>query len=131
MKLGFLLLSFLLIFHPAWCAMSVYPMEASVTNSGSAQIEVESKSNDVQFVRVTVKKSLTQVPNRKKKFLFAVWKKPHWCFAVILTIHGGGCIPFKKNLSVTARFTALSNVNYWKMAADWEHAFNAGPIDGV
>ncbi|WP_273855299.1 TcfC E-set like domain-containing protein [Serratia liquefaciens] len=46
-------------------------------------------------------------------------------------IQGGGRIPIKKNLSVTAGFTALSNVNYWEMAADWEHAFNAGPIDGV
>ncbi len=67
MKRGFFLLSSLLISNPTWCAMSVYPMEASVTNSGSAQIEVESKSNDVQFVRVTVKKIINPGTKQEKE----------------------------------------------------------------
>lgn len=52
--------------------MSVYPMELNVDSSGTAQIRVASKSDDIQFIRVRQKR------HRKKKLRWQRGKTEAW-----------------------------------------------------
>ena len=47
--------------------MSVYPMELNVDSSGTAQIRVASKSDDIQFIRVRQKKILNPGTPQEKR----------------------------------------------------------------
>ncbi|MGR7259705.1 fimbrial protein [Klebsiella aerogenes] len=54
--------------------MSVYPMELNVDSSGTAQIRVASKSDDIQFIRVRQKKILNPGTPQEKEVEMAAWK---------------------------------------------------------
>ena len=54
--------------------MSVYPMELNVNSSGTAQIRVASKSDDIQFIRVRQKKILNPGTPQEKEVEMAAWK---------------------------------------------------------
>ncbi|WP_042287967.1 fimbrial protein [Citrobacter sedlakii] len=55
--------------------MSVYPMELNVDQSGTAQIKVASKSDDIQFIRVTQKKILNPGTPQEKEADVAAWQQ--------------------------------------------------------
>lgn len=55
--------------------MSVYPMELNVDGSGTAQISVASKSDDIQFIRVKQKKILNPGTAQEKEIDVASWKE--------------------------------------------------------
>ncbi|HGM5492553.1 TPA: TcfC E-set like domain-containing protein [Serratia fonticola] len=46
-------------------------------------------------------------------------------------VQGGLRLPLSNALSLTAGASVLSQVHYWEGAADWNHAFNTGPLDGI
>ncbi|HDS4947745.1 TPA: fimbrial protein [Klebsiella aerogenes] len=54
--------------------MSVYPMELNVDSSGTAQIRVASKSDDIQFIRVRQKKILNPGTPQEKEVEMSAWK---------------------------------------------------------
>ncbi|EQC0067436.1 MULTISPECIES: fimbrial protein [Serratia] len=70
-----LLLLFSLFSNVALANMSVYPMELGVDASGTAIIKVASKSDDIQFVRVTQKRILNPGTPHEKEVEIASWKK--------------------------------------------------------
>lgn len=55
--------------------MSVYPMELNVGTSGTAQIKVASKSDDIQFIRVRKKKILNPGTPQEKEVEIAAWRE--------------------------------------------------------
>ncbi|QIU88231.1 fimbrial protein [Yokenella regensburgei] len=55
--------------------MSVYPMELNMDSSGTAKIKVASKSDDIQFIRVTQKKILNPGTPLEKEVDVASWKE--------------------------------------------------------
>ncbi|MBN5310971.1 fimbrial protein [Serratia marcescens] len=70
-----LLLLFPLFSNLALANMSVYPMELGVDASGTAIIKVASKSDDIQFVRVTQKRIINPGTPQEKEVEIASWKK--------------------------------------------------------
>ncbi len=70
-----LLLLFSLFSNVALANMSVYPMELGVDASGTAIIKVASKSDDIQFVRVTQKRIINPGTPHEKEVEIASWKK--------------------------------------------------------
>lgn len=71
--------AFLLLLFFFSCAalanMSVYPMELNVDTSGVAVIKVASKSDDIQFVRVTQKKIINPGTSQEKEVDVPSWEK--------------------------------------------------------
>ncbi|VEB99020.1 putative fimbrial protein TcfA [Cedecea lapagei] len=59
----------------AMANMSVYPMELNVDSSGTAQIKVASKTDDIQFIRVRQKKILNPGTPEEKEIDVASWKE--------------------------------------------------------
>jgi len=57
-------------FHTVHAAMYVYPMETSVGESGSSQIRVISQDNDVQFVKLKLKKILNPATDKEHEVDF-------------------------------------------------------------
>lgn len=55
--------------------MSVYPMELNVDSSGTAQITVASKSDDIQFIRVKQKKILNPGTPLEKEIDVPAWQE--------------------------------------------------------
>ncbi|HAV2207865.1 hypothetical protein [Enterobacter cloacae] len=55
--------------------MSVYPMELNVDSSGTAQITVASKSDDIQFIRVKQKKILNPGTPQEKEIDVPAWQE--------------------------------------------------------
>lgn len=55
--------------------MNVYPMEVNVNASGSAQITVTSKSDDIQFIRVKQKKILNPGTSQEREIDFPAWQE--------------------------------------------------------
>ncbi|HAT3714614.1 TPA: fimbrial protein [Serratia marcescens] len=70
------LLLLLCLFNGAAVAnMSVYPMELGIDASGTAIIKVASKSDDIQFVRVTQKRIINPGTPQEKEVDVASWKR--------------------------------------------------------
>lgn len=63
------LMMFFLSFNPVQAAMSVYPMEVSVDTKGTSQIKLISKSDDVQFVKITLKKIMNPGTSSEKEVI--------------------------------------------------------------
>lgn len=59
----------------AMANMSVYPMELNMDKSGTAQIKVASKTDDIQFIRVRQKKILNPGTAQEKEIDVASWKE--------------------------------------------------------
>lgn len=57
-------------FHTAHAAMYVYPMETAVGENGSSQIRVISQDNDVQFVKIKLKKILNPATDKENEVDF-------------------------------------------------------------
>jgi len=55
--------------------MTVYPMELNVDSSGTAQITVASKSDDIQFIRVKQKKILNPGTAQEKEIDVPAWQE--------------------------------------------------------
>lgn len=65
---SYLLMVFAVFFLPALhAAMYVYPMETSVGETGASQIRVISQDNDVQFVKIKLKKILSPATNKERE----------------------------------------------------------------
>ncbi|MDX7626798.1 fimbrial protein, partial [Enterobacter bugandensis] len=60
---------FFLSFNPVLAAMSVYPMEVSVDTKGTSQIKLISKSDEVQFVKITLKKIMNPGTSSEKEVI--------------------------------------------------------------
>ncbi|HGE6932757.1 TPA: fimbrial protein [Enterobacter cloacae] len=63
------LMMFFLSFNPVLAAMSVYPMEVSVDTKGTSQIKLISKSDEVQFVKITLKKIMNPGTSSEKEVI--------------------------------------------------------------
>ncbi|EOL9123078.1 fimbrial protein [Enterobacter ludwigii] len=63
------LMMIFLLFNPVLAAMSVYPMEVSVDTKGTSQIKLISKSDEVQFVKITLKKIINPGTSSEKEVI--------------------------------------------------------------
>lgn len=72
--INFLVATLLFLSGTVSANMTVYPMELNVDSSGAAQIKIASKSDDIQFVRVTTKKVINPGTPEEKEIDIESWK---------------------------------------------------------
>ena len=66
-KIFFPLFLFTSAYSSCYADMQIYPMEVTIDNKGSAQITVQSKSSEVQFIKVTIKKIINPATKNEKE----------------------------------------------------------------